>query len=124
MLPSADATLPAPVPPFAIVSVYFLSVKVAVTCVAAVIVTWQVPVPEQPPPDQPPKSDCVSGVAVSVTIELGEYWCEHVVPQLMLPSFDVTVPVPLPPSVTMSELLSANDACTVVSAVGVNVQSP
>ena len=41
--------------------------KVAVTSVAAVIVTLHVPAPEQPPPDQPVKVEPVSGVAVRVT---------------------------------------------------------
>ena len=41
--------------------------KVAVTVVAADIVTVQEPVPEQPPPLQPLKVEPAAGVAVSVT---------------------------------------------------------
>jgi len=41
--------------------------KVAVTVVAAVSVTVQVPVPEQPPPLQPSNVEPALGVAVSVT---------------------------------------------------------
>ena len=41
--------------------------KVAITVVAAVIVTMQVPVPEHPPPVQPVKFELALGVAVSVT---------------------------------------------------------
>jgi hypothetical protein len=44
-----------------------MSVKVAVTVVAALAVTTQVPVPLQPPPDQPSKVEPVAGAAVSVT---------------------------------------------------------
>ena len=44
-----------------------MSVNCAVTDVAAVMDTTQVPVPEQPPPDHPVKVDPVDGVAVRVT---------------------------------------------------------
>ena len=40
--------------------------KVAVTVVAALSVTVQVPVPEQPPPVQPEKVELAAGVAVKV----------------------------------------------------------
>jgi hypothetical protein len=43
-------------------------VKVAVTDVAAVTDTTQVPVPEHPPPVHPVKVEPVEGVAVSVTL--------------------------------------------------------
>ena len=41
--------------------------KVAVTEVAAVMVTAQVPVPLQPPPDQPANAEPTAGAAVNVT---------------------------------------------------------
>ena len=41
--------------------------NVAVTVLAAVMVTVQEPVPVQPPPLQPPKVDPAAGVAVRVT---------------------------------------------------------
>jgi hypothetical protein len=45
-----------------------MSVKVAVTDLAASIVTSHVPVPEQPPPDQPANVEVDdTGVAVRVT---------------------------------------------------------
>ena len=59
-------TVPLPVPAFVTVSAKVGS-KVAVTVVAADIVTVQEPVPEHPPPLQPLKIDPESGVAVSVT---------------------------------------------------------
>jgi hypothetical protein len=43
------------------------TLKVAVTLVAALTVTWQVPVPEQPPPDHPANVDPEAALAVSVT---------------------------------------------------------
>src|SRR5256885_1482197 len=44
--------------------------KVAVSVVAAVIVTTHGPVPVRPPPDQPVKVDPVAGAAVRVTAVL------------------------------------------------------
>lgn len=49
-------------------SVYVLSVNVAVTEVAEVIVTVHVPVPLQPPPLQPAKVESAAGDAVSVIV--------------------------------------------------------
>jgi hypothetical protein len=59
-------TVPAPAPAGETVSVK-VGAKVAVTVVAAEIVTVQDPVPEQPPPLQPVKAEPALGVAVSVT---------------------------------------------------------
>jgi hypothetical protein len=50
------------------VSVYWLSVKVAVTRLAAIIETAQVPVPLQPPPDHPANVEPVLALAVRVTL--------------------------------------------------------
>jgi hypothetical protein len=77
-----------------------LRVKVAVTVVAAVIGTVQVPVPEQPPPLQLVKLEPVAAVAVRVTEVLK--LAEQVEPQLMPLGLLVTVPLPLPAGVTVS----------------------
>jgi hypothetical protein len=63
-----DVTVPLPVPAMPTVSVYWLSVKVAVTRLAAVIETAQVPVPLQPPPDHPANVEPVLALAVRVTL--------------------------------------------------------
>ena len=63
-----ELTDPDPFPLFETVSVSVISVNWAVTDVAAVIDTTQVPVPEQPPPDHPVKVEPVDGVAVKVTL--------------------------------------------------------
>jgi hypothetical protein len=60
-------TVPLPVPVLLTVNEYVLRVNEAVTDLAVVIVTVQVPVPEQPPPLQPVKVEPVAGAAVSVT---------------------------------------------------------
>ena len=63
----ALVTVPLPVPALLTVSAKVGRAKVAVTVVAALRVTVQVPVPEHPPPLQPVKVESAAGVAVSVT---------------------------------------------------------
>jgi hypothetical protein len=62
-----DDTLPRPRPPWLTVRVNCCRAKLAVTVVAAVTDTEQVPVPEHPPPIQPLKVDPAAGEAVKVT---------------------------------------------------------
>ncbi len=64
-----DVTVPVPVPGLFTVRLNCCvgAVKVAVTVVAAFMVTPQVPVPEQPPPLQPLNVDPPVAAAVSVT---------------------------------------------------------
>ena len=62
-----EVTVPLPDPVLLTESVNVCTLKVAVTDVAAFIVTEQVPVPEQPPPLQPAKVEPPAGAAVSVT---------------------------------------------------------
>ena len=64
---SLPVTVPVPVPGFVTVKLYAVVAKVAVTDVAAFIVTVQVPVPEHPPPDQPEKVDPLVAEAAKVT---------------------------------------------------------
>jgi hypothetical protein len=63
----AELTVPVLLPPFTIVTVYVLSVKVAVTAVAAVTVVVHGPVPVQPPPLQPVKVALAAGAALRIT---------------------------------------------------------
>jgi hypothetical protein len=65
--PSLPVTVPDPVPDFAMVKLYTVVAKDAVTDVAAFIVTVQVPVPEHPPPAQPVKAYPLFVEAVKVT---------------------------------------------------------
>ena len=65
-----EVTVPDPVPAFDTVRAYLLSVKVAVTDLAASMVTTQVPVPEHPAPDQPVKVEPVEEAADRVTTVL------------------------------------------------------
>jgi hypothetical protein len=55
MLPVFDDTVPDPLPTGLTVRLYWFRVKVAITFLAAVIVTVHVPVPEHPSPDHPMK---------------------------------------------------------------------
>lgn len=61
-------TATVPLPAIVTVNVYERRAKVAVTFLAAVVETTQVPMPEQPSPDQPENTEAESGAAVSVTI--------------------------------------------------------
>lgn len=71
--------------------------KVAVTLSAALIVTWQVSVPEQPPPDQPVKTEPASVLAVKVTVDPASNMAEHVALQLIPEVWLVIDPAPEPP---------------------------
>jgi hypothetical protein len=62
-----ELTVPLPVPDLLTDKENVCTLKVAVTDVAAFIVTEQVPVPEHPPPLQPANVDPPAGAAVSVT---------------------------------------------------------
>lgn len=96
-----ELTLPEPDPDLFTVSVSGRSEKVAVTALACVMLTEHVPVPEQAP-DQPEKAEPAPGVAASVTVVPKAYACEHVEPQLIPETFEVTVPEPEPDFVTVN----------------------
>jgi hypothetical protein len=100
-----DVTVPLPVPDLVTFSVNVWTVKLAVTVVAAFIVTVQVPVPEQPPPLQPLNVDPPAADAVSVTTVPPLYASEQSAPQLIPAGLDVTVPLPVPDLVTFKVLV-------------------
>ena len=95
-------TVPTPEPVLFTVSVKACTAKVAVTVVAALRVTLQVPVPEQLPPLQPEKVEPAAGVAVRVTTVPLVNEATHVEPQEMPAGALVTVPVPAPDLLTVS----------------------
>lgn len=70
--------------------------NVAVTVLAAFMVTAHDPMPEHPPPDHPAKELLVSGVAVRVTTVPPVYVAEQVEPQLIPDGKLETTPVPVP----------------------------
>src|SRR5215204_3312318 len=70
------------------------SVNSAVTSLASVIVTLQLPVPEQPLPDQPEKVEPAPAVALRVTSRPAGYFSVQSSPQSM--PRPVTLPLPLP----------------------------
>src|SRR5438093_355575 len=98
----ALVTVPLPTPALLTVSVKDCSAKVAVTVCAALIVTVQVPVPEQPPPLQPEKVEPAAGAAVKVTEVPLAYVAAQVAPQAMPAGALVTVPLPAPLELTVS----------------------
>src|SRR5438552_2254003 len=110
-------TVPLPVPALLTVSAKVGRAKVAVTVVAALRVTVQVPVPEQPPPLQPVKVEPAAGVAVSVTAVPLAKLAEQVAPQLIPAGELVTVPLPVPAGLTVRvNVCTVKVAVTVVAA--------
>ena len=102
-----DVTVPVPVPARTMVRVFVGSEKVAVTAVAADIVTVQVAaLPEHPPPDQPANTEPVAAAAVRTTLAPELKDAEQVAPQLISVvavgvDVEVTVPVTDPSLVTV-----------------------
>jgi hypothetical protein len=92
----ALVTVPEPLPDLVTLSANVGSENPAVTDVAALTVTVQVPVPLQPPPFQPVKVEAPVGVAVKATIVPLVNDAEQVAPQLMPAGLLETVPVPVP----------------------------
>src|SRR2546422_6784133 len=74
-----------------------VTANIALTVVAALSVTEQVPVPEQPPPLQPVKVEPAAGAAVKVTAVPLADAAAHVAPQEMPAGPPVSGPVPGPP---------------------------
>jgi hypothetical protein len=87
-------------------------VSSAVTARASLIVTWQVPVPEQPAPDQPTKREPVAAVAVKVTASLVEKEAVQASPQSIPPGEEMTWPVPVPDFVTVRVGQAEVASCT------------
>jgi hypothetical protein len=77
------------------------ALNVAVTEAAALIVTEQAPAPVHAPL-QPAKVAPLPGVAINVTTVPLAKFAVHVVPQLMPDGLLVTVPLPVPASVTVN----------------------
>jgi hypothetical protein len=96
--------------------------NVAVTAMAALTVTTQVPVPLHAPP-QPPNVEPAAAVAVSVNCAPGVTDSEQSDPHEIPAGALVTVPVPRPFLVTVSVTgMRLNVAVTVVAAFTVTVQ--
>ena len=98
--------------------------NVAVTAVAALTVTAQVPVPEHAPL-QPAKMEPASAAALSVTAVPAASDCEQVAPQAMPAGVLVTVPDPVPFFVTASVAVSRAGTANPLHAVsGLDCPAP
>src|SRR6266540_3929018 len=93
---TSEVTVPVPDPALVTVSRWVGGPKSAVTSRAWLIVTTQVVLVPEQSPDQPLKAEPPEAVAVSVTSVPSAYVALQVAPQLMPPTFEVTVPVPDP----------------------------
>lgn len=101
-----EVTVPVPVPARDTLSAKVdAELNVAVTLRACVIDTVQVPVPEHAPL-QPAKLEPLVAEAVRVTEAPAAKLALQVLPQLMPPVFEVTVPEPLPAFATLSAKLA------------------
>jgi hypothetical protein len=111
--------VPVPLPASVTVNANVVVVlNVAVTLSAALIVTAHVPVPVQPAPLQPANVEPELAAALSVTVLPLLKFALQAVPQLMPPGTLVTVPVPLPPFVTLNtNCVAVNVAVTLSAAV-------
>jgi hypothetical protein len=123
----SEVIVPAPDPALVMASVY-ICVNVAVTDLAAFMVTvHEALVPEQSP-DQLEKTDPASGVAINVTDTLLAYEAEQVAPQLIPLGVEVTVPVPDPALLMVSVNtwggIGVNIAVTDLVVSMVTVQGP
>ena len=78
-----------------------MRVNVGVTITDVVIVKTHVPVPLQPAPLQPAKVEVGLAVAVSVIAVPDLKVVVQVAPQLIPTGLEVTVPVPVPPGITV-----------------------
>jgi hypothetical protein len=94
-----DVTVPLPVPPLVTDSGHVpaeVVVNVAVTDLAALIVTVQVGALPLHSPPQPAKVIPLPAAAVKVTLDSAAKLAEQVLPQAIPAGADVTVPVPVP----------------------------
>jgi hypothetical protein len=99
-------TVPLPVPATLTVSAWGITgggvkVKVAVTLRAWVILTVQEPVPLHPSPLQPTNVDPLAAAAVNVTLVPASKAALHAAGQLMPAGLLVTVPLPVPATLTV-----------------------
>ena len=94
-------TVPVPLPASVTDKAKFTVLKVAVTDCEALIVTVQMPVPEQAPL-HPANVEPADGLAVKLTVEPLAKLALHVPGQLMPAGVLETVPVPVPARLTVS----------------------
>src|SRR5215471_9470833 len=95
-------TVPLPVPATLTVSGCGSKVKVAVTLRAWVMLTVQGPVPLHPSPLQPANVAPLAAAAVNVTLVPASKVALHAVGQLMPAGLLVTVPLPVPATLTVT----------------------
>ena len=115
-------TVPVPVPVLAIERLNVCKLNVAVTDLAASMMTVHVPVPEQAPL-HPTKMELAAGAAVNVTDVPALNDAEQVAPQLIPAGEEVIVPVPVPVLATERlKVLRVKVAVTFLAALRVTVQ--
>src|SRR5207244_3006905 len=104
--PSLEVTVPPRMPVLLTERVKRCRVKLAVTDLVPFMVTVQVVPETASQPLQPVKMEPEAGVAVRTTVLPLVYEAEQVVPQVILPSSEVTVPLPLPVLLTVRVLVA------------------
>jgi hypothetical protein len=114
-----------------IVSWKFASAKLAVHVCAVLAVTWIAVLMLVEHPDHPAKTLPSAGVAVNVTdapCPTCVVWDSHDGPQLISPTFVVTVPVPVPPfpavMLTTGTRVSVHALCRLAPDIETVVEAP
>jgi len=111
-----EVTVPLPVPALVTDSVYICTLKVAVTLLASLMVTWQVLAVPVHAPLHPWNVEPALAVAVRVTTVPWAKLASHAVPQSIPAGLDVTVPLPVPVSPTFSAYIpTLNVAVTLLA---------
>jgi hypothetical protein len=119
-----EATVPLPAPLLLTARLYRSMSKLAVTDLAASMVTVQVPVPLHAP-DHPANVDVPSGLAVNVTSVPAARLAAHVLPQEIPAGDEVTVPLPVPAFATFKPSWTTSKfAATDLAEVMVTTQVP
>jgi len=100
-------TVPLPVPAFVKVNVYVIGIRLKVAVQLTLLLTVKLPLEQAASPDQPAKREPLAATGVRVTAVPLTKLLEQPVPQLIPAGELVTVPLPVPPRLTVTVKVAA-----------------